>query len=735
MSTLLLKGRDLRKKRNLRPGSLEAGTVTAAFLPLVYGTGQTLLGSAAAGEEVAAAAFQTYARRWKKIGRSTPVVLWIYQTTLLAVRRQAKLQKTRLARPVAKYIAWFLRQNPRIQSALIGADALKLTPEEVWVLAKIRPAKLSKKLEKPHARLTRVLKKAGATVTAQQWLASGVAEPPATLGELIAQQSALPPREIPRSKLARQTMGAWDWRNFGFFLRNVVKGFATTVLVIFCVVATFVIGVQHGHFIGLAMWLESLDQGKNPRELREPALAWPVTAEDRRLVTTNLPGTSAELFSISNIYPVTLSFTPEQWEAMEPSYVKQGRFHNEDGTMNLRNPHAKRSGLSGMLGYEFNWTTGNLAFASHSFSNVAIRYRGNGTWMNARYGPKRSIKVDLNKAVKGQDIGGVNELNFLNCIADFSYVRDALAEEFFRDLGVPGPRTAYAYVSVDKGDGAGSQPLGLYLLLENCDKDFAKDRFGTKKVPILKPVTTALFSDLGHDWSAYGPIYDLKTEASPEQLERIIRLAKLTTHAGDEEFAAKIGEYLDLENFAGFVAGHVLMSSYDGFLANGQNFYMYLDPKTSKIGFIAWDQDHGWGEFGYVGRATEREQASIWDPASYRHRFLARVMKVEEFRKIYRAKLEEGLSKFFTVEKLYPKIDALSAVIDPAVKAENAFRYKKFKEGLATEAPEENDDHERPPEGPHARTHLIKHFIAKRIESVRDQLDGKSEGVRLKRDR
>src|SRR6185295_1495030 len=106
------------------------------------------------------------------------------------------------------------------------------------------------------------------------------------------------------------------------------------------------------------------------------------------------------------------------------------------------------------------------------------------------------------------------------------------------------------------------------VVMENIDSAFAEDRFGTKKTPIFKPVTYDLFLDQGDDWSAYKTVYDLKTKATPEQQQRVIDFAKLVSHSSDEEFARKLPEFLDIEEFAAFVAGHVLLSSYDGFFTN-----------------------------------------------------------------------------------------------------------------------------------------------------------------------
>jgi len=389
--------------------------------------------------------------------------------------------------------------------------------------------------------------------------------------------------------------------------------------------------------------------------------------------------------------------------------------------------------LAGVLGLEFNWVVARLEFGGEAFSRVAVRYRGNGTYLNSLYGPKQSFKVDLAKFAQGPRLAGLRTLNFVNAIPDDSYLHDALGHHVFRELGVPSPRTAFAYLTLNVPGRFTRQPLGLYVLIENVDADFAADRFGSREVPIFKPVTTELFAFLGDDWDAYAPIYDLKTKATPQQLDRVIAFARFVSEADDLEFARRLGDYLDLDAFAGFLAGHVLLSSYDGFLSNGQNFYLYLDPRSNRFGFVPWDQDHGWGEFGYVATADRRERASIWQPSTYRNRFLDRVLGVETFRALYRERLERAVAGPFTVERLFPQIDQLGAIIRPAVAAESDFRLKRFDLALSTNwvaGPRDGA-----PEGPRSPVHQIKRFLTQRVQSVRDQLGGTAEGEILMRER
>ena len=420
-----------------------------------------------------------------------------------------------------------------------------------------------------------------------------------------------------------------------------------------------------------------------------------------------------------------------QWQALEPKSIgAMPNFMQPDGTALLRNPRARRSGLAGVLGFDFDWAHADFEFGGAGFTNAAARIKGNGTWLGSLHGDKRAFKVELNKFTKGQKLGGLADLTFNNLVHDHSCMGDALGYEFFRDAGVPAPRTAYAWLTVSVEQQWERKPLGLYAMIETVDEAFVAERFGSKKTPLFKPVTYNLFEHLGDDWSAYAAIYDLKTKATPEQRRRVIDLARLVSFADDAEFAARVGGWLDLDEFARFLAGNVLLSSYDGILSDGQNFYVYLDPRSNKFGFIPWDLDLAWGSFFLIGTKPELERASLWHPWVGPNRFLERVMAVEEFRRLYRAHLEDFSTRLFVPERLSRRIDELAAVIRSPVAAESDFRLDKFEQAIGAKPLQPAHGH---PEGADRPPHELKRFIEQRAKSVRRQLDGKSKGVILQR--
>jgi len=322
-------------------------------------------------------------------------------------------------------------------------------------------------------------------------------------------------------------------------------------------------------------------EGRTVPGLAQPARPWPADASSPRLNAAGLRS-AQELYQTTNIWLAHLKFTREQWSEAQPKRIDPlPHFFQPDGTVLLRHPEAQRNGLAGVLGFDFYWTHADFEFGGVAYTNVGARIKGNGTYLGSLYGDKCPFKVDLNKFTKGQKLGGADELTFNNLVNDHSSLSDALAYEFFREAGAPASRTAYAYLSTTVDEKWDRKPLGLYVMVEAVDEDFALERFGSRRTPIFKPVTYELFKHLGDDWLAYEAIYDLKTKATPDQLRRVIEFARLVTHSNDVEFAERLTEFLDLEKFARYLACEVLLSNYDSFLSNGQNFYLYLDPGSN----------------------------------------------------------------------------------------------------------------------------------------------------------
>src|SRR5688572_20119969 len=144
-------------------------------------------------------------------------------------------------------------------------------------------------------------------------------------------------------------------------MKRWLKRIAITIVSIIVLLAAFVgtMGwlASRGHFQNWALRQEPQRLAREIPEITEPARAW--EPPDSRP-----PKKPAELYSFSSIWSARLSFTAKDWKKITPSTVPPVRnMMRGDGRIVLNNPKASRSGLSGVVGIDFNWAPGTLEMA------------------------------------------------------------------------------------------------------------------------------------------------------------------------------------------------------------------------------------------------------------------------------------------------------------------------------------------------------------------------------------
>jgi hypothetical protein len=371
-----------------------------------------------------------------------------------------------------------------------------------------------------------------------------------------------------------------------------------------------------------------------------------------------------EFFAPAKVWRARLSLSADAWQAMQP---RQGAGGGFGFGSRFLGPAGGRNGVAARQGIEFDYVRATLQIGDWTFPDVAVRYKGNGSYLRAtRAGTdKISLKVDLNKHVKGQKLAGLTTINFQNNITDSGWMNEVLAYRLYRDAGALAPRTTYAQVYLDVA-GRELRYLGLYSISENVDENFFDERFGTRKGAILKPSTQELFEDWGPQWARYQQSYDPKTDLTDAQQERIMALGRLVSHAPDQEFAARIGDFVDLDDFARYFAVLVWLANHDSLLQNGQNFYTYLHPDTNRMHFIAWDQDFAFGN------SRNNGHWSIHTPWSGNNRFLSRLYGVEAFRSTYLARMAEFSERLFVPARFSEQISEIGPAIRSSIEIEGA---------------------------------------------------------------
>ena len=166
---------------------------------------------------------------------------------------------------------------------------------------------------------------------------------------------------------------------------------------------------------------------------------------------------------------------------------------------------------------DFPWSGSRLEFWRFAISRCGSpKFKGNGTFVNSQRSYKRPFKINLSRNVATQQLAGRMTLNFHNLVADASCLSDTMAYEFFRDADVPASRTEFARLRLTVKGRFDDRLLGLYVVVENPDEDWAREQFGVEGTVLFKPVTYELFKDLGDDWKTYAGIYDAKMKVKSE---------------------------------------------------------------------------------------------------------------------------------------------------------------------------------------------------------------------------
>ena len=109
--------------------------------------------------------------------------------------------------------------------------------------------------------------------------------------------------------------------------------------------------------------------------------------------------------------------------------------------------------------------SGGVLFSTMAF---ALKNSGNRTLR----APKRSWRIILDPAVRGNRLAGMTRINLKAMYNDPSQMREALAWSLFGIAGIPAPRHTYAKLAFD------DTYRGLFSVIEHVDKKFLRDHFG-----------------------------------------------------------------------------------------------------------------------------------------------------------------------------------------------------------------------------------------------------------------
>jgi spore coat protein CotH len=210
------------------------------------------------------------------------------------------------------------------------------------------------------------------------------------------------------------------------------------------------------------------------------------------------------------------------------------------------------------------------------YPDVGVHFRGMSSYGSIGEGRKRSLNVTVDYVHKGQSVSGHRTLNLLNGHEDPTFLRPVLFYHIAREY-IPAPKANFAKVVIN------GENWGVYNNVEQFNKDFVKDRFGTTKGARWKvrgnPGGQGRLAYLGDDPKAYKGIYTLKTKDDPKSWAALINLCKVLDGTPADQLEQALAPILDIDGALKFIALDIVLINNDGYWIRTSDYSLYLDEK------------------------------------------------------------------------------------------------------------------------------------------------------------
>jgi spore coat protein CotH len=309
--------------------------------------------------------------------------------------------------------------------------------------------------------------------------------------------------------------------------------------------------------------------------------------------TTDTKGGPA-LFDDSLVHDIDVTFDQAAYEEMIDAFSTKGDKDWIEATITIDGVTYQKVGLrlkgnSSLMGLR-NGNTGGGAAPAGNGARAGAPGGGPGGNVSADAPNGLPWLVRLDKYVDGQDHQGISSF-VIRSNRSATSLNEAVALEL---IGLTGQATQKAFstrFSVNGGADA------LRLAIENPDDDWEEENFPNDGV-LYKAEAQGNYSYRGDDPSAYDEVFDQETDTDDENLKPLIAFLKFINESDDATFAAKLGDHLEIDAFATYLASQELVANFDDIDGPGNNSYLRYDEKTKRFTIVPWDQNLSFGSMG-----------------------------------------------------------------------------------------------------------------------------------------
>ncbi|MFO0745138.1 MAG: CotH kinase family protein [Myxococcota bacterium] len=295
----------------------------------------------------------------------------------------------------------------------------------------------------------------------------------------------------------------------------------------------------------------------------------------------------------------------------------------------------------------FDWHPAAMSVDGVALGAVEIRKKG---FLGSLDPTKPSLKV---KGADGQPLLGLGRLTLNNDHDDPTHLRQCLAYATFAAAGLAAPRCGLATVSVN------GEPLGVFTQVESIDADFLTAHYGDAKADLYE-------GQLADFREPELVMFEPKTDDTDATLAPLRAVATALLAPGSVVDALE--PVLDVDRFLTYWATEVLVTFWDGYSGNTNNYYAVVNPQTGKVEIVPWGTDEVMKHpadyaDGWLGARGDMP----W--SVFAHGFIAHRLYADATgRERYEARLRERVATW-DAAALTAWIEREAAVLEPVVLA------------------------------------------------------------------
>ncbi|MFJ2241260.1 CotH kinase family protein [Streptomyces sp. NPDC087859] len=190
------------------------------------------------------------------------------------------------------------------------------------------------------------------------------------------------------------------------------------------------------------------------------------------------------------------------------------------------------------------------------------------------------IKID--EYVEGRAYQGEREISLRPGSNGQVPVNEALSLSLADTTGQKSERYAFTSVKVN------NRPLATRLMVESPDTEYAES-IGDGNGILYKARAGGSFAYKGDDPTDYEESFEQLNKVGSQDLEPVMKLIKWADEASDEEFEEELGQHVDVESLATYLAAQNLLMNFDDMAGPGKNYLLWYDLDTKKFSVLGWD--------------------------------------------------------------------------------------------------------------------------------------------------